>query len=70
MKTPSGEPLEFILAVPGRRYNDFEELLSPFHKEQCLKAESEIIVETKWEDLRLVDAHDPQAASERTAARD
>ncbi len=23
LKTPSGEPLEFILAVPGRRYSDF-----------------------------------------------
>ena len=70
MTTPSGDPLEFILAVPGRRYNDFETLLSPFHKEQCLEAEEEIISEAKWEGLRLVVAHDPQAASERTAARD
>lgn len=70
LKTPSGEPLEFILAVPGRRYNDFEELLSPFHKEQCLTAEEEVIGELKWEGLRLVVAHDPLAASERTAARD
>ncbi len=70
LKTPSGEPLEFILAVPGRRYNDFEELLSPFHTKQCLKAETEIIGESKWEGLRLIVAHDPQAASERTATRD
>ena len=70
MTTPSGDPLEFILAVPGRRYNDFETLLSPFHKEQCLEAEEEIISEAKWEGLRLVVAHDPQAACERTAARD
>lgn len=70
LKTLSGEPLEFILAVPGRRYNDFEDLLSPFHQEQCQKADAEIIFATKWEDLRLVVAHDPQAASERTSARD
>ncbi len=35
-----------------------------------MKAEAEIIFETKWEDLRLVVAHDPYAASERTSARD
>ncbi len=70
LKTPSGEPLEFILAVPGRRYSDFEGLLSPFHTKQCLKAETEIIGESKWEGLRLIVAHDPVAASERTATRD
>jgi hypothetical protein len=26
---PGGQPLEFILAVPGRRYNDFTEILEP-----------------------------------------
>lgn len=25
---PSGAPLEFILAVPGRRYNEFADLLT------------------------------------------
>jgi len=29
---PSGKPLEFILAVPGRRYNEFAELLAPFNE--------------------------------------
>lgn len=70
MKTPSGEPLEFILAVPGRRYNEFETLLKPFHTQQCKKADQEIIGEKQWQDLRLIIAHDPDAASERTAARD
>src|SRR5690606_4902709 len=28
---PSGAPLEFILAVPGRRYNEFAQLLAPFN---------------------------------------
>ena len=31
VKLASGQPLEFILAVPGRRYGDFTELLQPFH---------------------------------------
>ena len=70
MTTPSGEPLEFILAVPNHRYNDFEKLLSPLHEEHCPQAKQEIISEAKWEDLRLVVAHDTQAACERTAARD
>ena len=70
LRTPHGEPLEFILAVPGRRYSDFEELLSPLHKNQCVKAEAEVIDEVQWEDMRLVVAHDPLAAAERTAARD
>lgn len=70
MKTPSGESLEFILAVPGRRYNEFETLLKPFHTQQCKEADKEIIGEKQWQDLRLVIAHDPYTASERTAARD
>jgi hypothetical protein len=28
-------PLEFILAVPGRRYAEFTELLQDFHTQQC-----------------------------------
>jgi transposase len=31
MRLPCGAPLEFILAVPGRRYSDFKEILQPFH---------------------------------------
>ena len=29
MRLPNGKPLEFILAVPGRRYAEFAELLAP-----------------------------------------
>lgn len=31
---PGSETLEFILAVPGRRYGYFVELLAPFHAAQ------------------------------------
>lgn len=50
---PSGQPLEFILAVPGRRYNDFAELL-PLESEA---SDAERIHEQTWQGLRLVVAH-------------
>jgi transposase len=70
MKTPGGEPLEFILAVPGRRYSEFETLMAPFHEQHYKGASEEIIAELDWQDLRLVVAHDPYTAGERTAGRD
>ena len=70
MTTPSGVPLEFILAVPGRRYHEFESLLRPFHDKQCKKADTEVTGEAAWNDLRLVVCHDPEAAAERTGKRD
>jgi hypothetical protein len=41
-------PLEFILAVPARRYSDFDELLAGFHTQTCLKAEAETLGEFQW----------------------
>ena len=70
IQTPAGEPLEFILAVPGRRYGEFESLLSGFHREQCLDASEEVIGERAWQGRRLIVAHNPQTAAKRTAARD
>ena len=70
LTTPSGEPLEFILAVPGRRYAEFESLLTPFHRDHCQGSEEAVVGEVSWQSLRLVIAHDPSAAAERTAERD
>jgi transposase len=67
---PGGNKLEFILAVPGRRYADFCELLEPFHTEQCLPAKQEILGETAWIKLRLIIAHDPQVSLDTGAKRD
>lgn len=67
---PSGAPLEFILAVPGRRYNEFAELLTPFNQRAQRADESEVVGEEKWNDLRLVVAHDRYRAAEQTAQRD
>jgi transposase len=67
---PGGNKLEFILAVPGRRYGDFVELLEPFHSEQCAPAKAEVLGEVVWNKLRLVIAHDPQVALDTGAKRD
>jgi hypothetical protein len=45
VRLASGKPLEFIVAVPGRRYNEFIELLEPFHEQQCATATQEVISE-------------------------
>jgi len=70
LRTPSGEPLEFILAVSGRRYTDFEKLLRRFQKTQCKDAKEEVVGQFAWNDVRLIVAHDPKVAEEKTAERD
>ena len=70
LTTPAGEPLEFILAVPGRRYPDFVDTLRDFHNTQCQPADQEVLGEFRWNALRLVAAHDPRMAAEKTAERD
>jgi len=67
---PGGNKLEFILAVPGRRYGDFVELLEPFHTTQCLTAKEEMLGEVQWDKLRLIIAHDPQVSRDAGVKRD
>ena len=66
---PSGQPLEFVLAVPGRRYGEFVELLQPLHDAAAANTEDETISEAQWEGHRLVVAHNPVRAKEQTALR-
>jgi transposase len=68
LKLPSGHALEFILAVPGRRYREFVELLNPL-QQQCIQASAEITAEVAWNGLRLVLAHDPATALEQRQKR-
>ena len=67
---PSGRPLEFILAVPGRRYGEFGSLLEDWHQKQCVKAVEEVVGEVTWQALRLIAAHDPHTAAQRGERRD
>ena len=48
---PSGQALEFILAVPGRRYSEFVDLLSPL-QQQCIQATAQITTEVAWNELQ------------------
>jgi len=67
---PGGGPLEFILAVPGRRYGDFVELLGPLQSSSFAQAKQEVLAESRWCDLRLIVAHDPVAAAHASSRRD
>ena len=65
----NGVALEFVLAVPGRRYGEFVDLLRPFHEQTCAQAQQECVGELSWRDLRLVLARHPQVAAEAGALR-
>ncbi len=66
---PCGAPLEFILAVPGRRYGELADVVAPLHAAQFAQAKGETLGETRWNDLRLIVAHNPDTAAVQTAAR-
>ena len=60
--------LEFILAVPGRRYGEFVDLLEPVSQKMA-QASEEVVEEALWQGHRLVVAHHPQRAAEQTQER-
>jgi hypothetical protein len=66
---PCGTPLEFILAVPGRRYSEVADAVAPLHATLFAQAKDETLGETLWNDLRLIVAHNPNTAAAQTAAR-
>ena len=66
---PCGTPLEFILAVPGRRYGEVADAMAPLHAAQFAQAKDETLGETRWNDLRLIVAHNPDTAAAQTTAR-
>lgn len=70
LKVSEDQPLEFILAVPARRYGDFDEILAGFHQQRCQQAEEEVIGEQQWQGYRLITAHRPDLAQEQSEKRD
>jgi hypothetical protein len=58
VKLASGQALEFILAVPGRRYGEFVDILGDFQK-RAGATEEEIIEETCWNGSRQMVTHNP-----------
>lgn len=68
IKLPSGQSLEFILAVPGRRYGEFVETLQSLQSD-AIKASTEIVQENQWRGHRLIVAHHPKRAKEQSQLR-
>jgi hypothetical protein len=69
VRLPSRQALEFIIAVPGRRYHEFVPLLDDFHQPPGQDARQEVVGELTWNALRLVIAHDPVSAALQTQRR-
>jgi len=71
------QPLEYIVAVPGRRYAEFVDVLAEVQP-LCVGADAELIGEVPWTPAkakdspkkRLVWAHDPQRAVEQSTQRE
>jgi transposase len=76
IKLPSGEPLQYILAVPGGRYGDFADVIRPLHEARQLQdgateTGGDWVTETRWQDRRLVIDHcESMAAAKRQSRRD
>ena len=71
------QPLEYIVAVPGRRYAEFVDVLAQVQP-LCVGASAELIGEVPWTPAkakdspqkRLVWAHDPQRCAEQSSQRE
>ncbi len=66
---PCETPLEFLQAVPGRRYGEVANAVAPLHAAQFAQAKDETLGETRWNNLRLIIAYNPDTATAQTAAR-
>ena len=62
LRTSGGDPVEYILAVPGRRYGEFADVMA-----QTTLVDG--IGETCWQSRRLIVAHDEARAQHQRAAR-
>lgn len=72
LRLPGGQAVEFIVAVPGRRYGELAELIAPVHARWCEGATEPVTGELSWNGRRLVWSHDPvlaRTARERRRAR-
>ncbi|MCC6009363.1 MAG: IS1634 family transposase [Rhodobacteraceae bacterium] len=67
-----GVSVDYILAVPARRYAAFADILreaQPSLDSADAPADQDVITETRWEERRLVIAHNAARAAEQTAVR-
>lgn len=66
LRAADGQPLEYILAVPGRRYSEFSHLLGEPLLDSAVR---EGVVETTWQERRVVMAHDEERAQRQQQQR-
>ena len=72
LKLADGSPVEFILAVPARRYSKMTEVITKLHPKlvrRCRESGQEAILETCIEQGRLVLAHDAEQARDTRLKR-
>lgn len=69
---PPGTALEYILAVPARRYAELEATVAEldFAPTPGDPEAGDRVRETAWQERRLIVAHDPVAAAAQTAERE
>jgi transposase len=69
---PPGTTLEYILAVPARRYAELAATVAglDFTPAAADPDDGDRMRETTWQDRRLIVAHDPVAAATQTAERE
>lgn len=67
-----GLSVDYILAVPGRRYGEFTERMKTVHPslvEAGAGRDEDVVTETLWQGRRLVIAHNAERAAEQSATR-
>lgn len=68
-----GLAVDYILAVPARRYGEFSERMAEWHprleREAQERGGAPAVMEAPWQERRLVIAHDPERAAEQSQAR-
>lgn len=67
-----GLTVDYILAVPARRYGDFTEVMESLHTQletAVTEPSQDVVTETTWQGRRLVVAHNAERAAEQSAQR-
>lgn len=72
LAVPKGTALEYILAVPARRYAELAETVAAldFTPTPADPDEGDRVRETTWQERRLIVAHDPVTATTQAAERE
>jgi transposase len=67
-----GLAVDYILAVPARRYGEFTDVMADLHPqlaEAAANSGDEAVAEARWQGRRVVVSHNPERAAEQTRVR-